>query len=87
MSRPTEAMPAPGHEAFAIHPYLLSGLRSGSLAIFAAIRRASSLLPARGSRLLAAPWSDVAGRGPSSSGLRNIPDFFDTFPVSIQGVA
>ena len=40
MSRPTEAMPAPGHEAFAIHPYLLSGLRSGNLAMFAAILRA-----------------------------------------------
>ena len=45
MSRPTEAMPAPGHEAFAIHPSLLSGLRnsSGSLAMFAAIRRAYAI--------------------------------------------
>jgi hypothetical protein len=39
MSRATEAIPAPGHEAFAIHPSLLSGLRgsSGSLAMLLAI--------------------------------------------------
>jgi hypothetical protein len=34
MSRATEAIPAPGHEAFAIHPSLLSGFARNSSGSF-----------------------------------------------------
>jgi hypothetical protein len=78
-----------------LHDYIAQrGCRtsSGSLAMFTAIRRAGSPVSSfaadrRPATRLPRLGRMCAGRGPEFFGLRNIPDFFDTFPVSMQGVA